>query len=107
MPAIGSCSSAPANPLLGSWKFTTTNNKFGAKGCSQAYVFRDKTATITYADNETMRGAVKTMDVTYVPSPTVVFVMTNAAGHVNYNIVDANHMYLEDAWGRCNYERTN
>ena len=107
MPAVGGCSSAGPNPLIGSWKFSSTNNKFGATGCQSAFVFTDKTATITTPPSKVIpAGAVRSMAVSYVTaSPALVAVMTNAAGHVNYSFVDRNHMYTEDAWGRCNYER--
>ena len=103
----GGCSSADKNPLIGSWKFSSTNNKFGASGCSSAFVFKEKMATITTPPSSVIpAGSVRSMAVTYVASPTLVSVMTNAPGHVNYTFVDKNHMYTEDAWGRCNYERT-
>ncbi len=101
-------SSADKNLLIGSWKFSSTNSKFGAAGCSSTFVFTEKTATITNAPSSVIpAGSVSKMAVRYVPSPTLVSVMTNAPGHVNYNFVDKNHMYTEDPYGKCNYERTN
>jgi hypothetical protein len=108
MPTAGGCNSPNANPLIGSWKFTTTNNKFGASGCSSSFVFTEKMATITTPPSSVIPdGSVSSMAVTYVASPMLVTVMTNAAGHVNYTFLDKNHMYTEDAWGKCNYELTN
>ena len=96
------------NPLIGSWKFSSTNLKSGPTGCVSVFVFRETTATITHPPSSLYPGgSVQNMAVTYVPSPTTVFVMTSAAGHVNYNFVDHNHMYTETAWGKCNYQRTN
>jgi hypothetical protein len=101
-------SSADENLLIGSWTFSSTDNKFGPAGCPSLFVFKETTATITHPPSDVYPGgSVQNMTVTYVPSPAVVFVMTNAAGHVNYNFVDHDHMYTEDAWGKCNYERTN
>ena len=100
--------SSDKNPLIGSWKFSSTNNKFGAAGCDSKFVFTEKMATITSPPSSVIpQGSVRSMAVRYVPSPTLVTVMTNAAGHVNYTFVDKNHMYTEDAWGKCNFERTN
>src|ERR1700739_4205878 len=108
VPTVGGCSSTSKNPLIGSWKFTSTNNKFGASGCSSTFVFMEKQATITSPPSKVIpKGSVSTMAGTYVASPTLVTVMTNAAGHVNYTFTDKNHMYTEDAWGKCNFERTN
>jgi hypothetical protein len=108
LPTVGGCSSASNNPLIGSWKFSSTNNKFGPAGCSSKFVFAEKTATISTPPTRVIpAGSVRSMAVTYVASPTLVSVMTNAAGHVNYSFVDKNHMYTADAWGKCNYERTN
>ena len=107
MPTVGGCSGANANPLLGSWKYSSTTSKFGAAGCSTTFVFTPTMATITSPPSSVIpAGSVSSMAVTYVASPTLVSVMTNAAGHVNYSFVDKDHMYTEDAWGRCNYERT-
>jgi hypothetical protein len=108
MPTVGGCSGTNANPLIGSWKFSGTNNKFGAAGCSSEFVFTDKIATITSPPSSVIpAGSVRSMAVTYVTaSPTLVAVMTDAGIHVNYSFVDKNHMYTEDPWGRCNYERT-
>jgi hypothetical protein len=64
-------------------------------------------ATITSLPSSVIpAGSVRSLAVRYVPSPTLVSVMTNARGHVNYTFVDENHMYTEDAWGKCYFERT-
>ena len=108
MPAVGGCSGAGSNPLIGSWKFVNTTDKAGATGCNSNFVFTDKMAMITTPPSSVIPGgSVRSMAVTYVASATLVSGMTNAAGHVNYTFADKNHMYTEDAWGRCNYERVN
>jgi hypothetical protein len=106
MPVTGGCSSSPTNPLLGSWKFSSTTQQSGPSACSISFVFADKTATITTAATSVIPGGTRSMAVTYVAAPTMVAVMTNAAGHVNYTFTDKDHMYTEDPWGKCFYQRS-
>jgi hypothetical protein len=108
MPTVGVCNSANTNPLIGSWKFSSTNKKSGPAECDSTFVFTEKMATITASpSNVIFKGSARSMAVTYiVASPKLVAVMTNAPGSVEYNLVNNNRMYTEDAWGRCNYDRT-
>ncbi len=106
--AIGlpACANTVSNPLIGTWKFVSTTNSQGPVACNSSFVFAENTATISTPPSSIIPGgAVRTMAVHYVPSPTLVSVVTDAAGHVNYNIVDKDHMYTEDAWGRYYYQR--
>ena len=105
MPTVGACSRANSNPLIGSWQFSSTTSTYGAAGCSSAFVFTAERATITDApSNAISAGSVRTLVVRYVPSPTLVTVMTNG-NDVNYTMVDNSHMYTESPYGKCYYRR--
>lgn len=104
--APGACKAQPDNPLLGSWRFASTTEQDGPSACPSVFVFTAQRATITHPANTVYpQGAVSNMAVTYVPAPTLVTVMTNAAGYVEYNFTDRNHMYTENPWGKCFYAR--
>ena len=107
VPTFGGCSGANANPLIGSWKFASTT-KSRSSDCSTTFVFADKMATIISPPSSVLpQGSVSRMVVAYITaSPTMVAVTTDAGTVVNYNLTDKNHMYVEDPWGRCYYDRT-
>ena len=121
MPTLGGCKGGGAgnNPLIGSWKFTNFTGTAG--NCSSTSVFKDTVAIISYpgtaADpNNPYSEAVpaRTVNVPvirYMPSATLVVALTGGQGfpmdHVNYNFSDSNHMWTENAYGKCYFERTN
>ncbi|HEY3796715.1 MAG TPA: hypothetical protein VGL58_00045 [Caulobacteraceae bacterium] len=103
---LPSLAQAAPNPILGSWRFASTNQASGAAGCQTSFVFSATAATITTPPSSVIpAGSTRTMAVSYVTaSPSFVTVMTDGT-YVNYSFADANHMFTQDAWGTCNYVR--
>jgi hypothetical protein len=93
---------APDNPLIGKWRFTGIGSgpASAPSGCSIDMTFTSTQWT------QTQGGTTSNGRVTYIPSPTVVYVVGPDGGHVTYVLVDQNHIAL-DSFAPCSYVRVN
>jgi hypothetical protein len=90
----------PHNPLIGSWRFVNVTS-----GPSDSPT--DCTLTMTFTSSQwtqTQGHVTSEMPVTYMPSPTSVYVVDPGGGHTTYNLVDTNHITLNSIVP-CAYER--
>lgn len=106
---VSGCSGSGDNPLIGSWKFSGTTGQMSAQVCYATMTFtetgsRNGKATFSSPPSGGLVPPTTTMNVIYVPAPTLVTVM--AGNNVNYTFTDKNHTYTDSAWGKCLYERT-
>jgi hypothetical protein len=104
--ASGACgagasqASNPNNLVIGKWHFVSigTDTTSGPSGCSTDMEF---TATNWI---QTQGGATTNSVVTYIPSPTSVYVVYPDGSHVTYTFPDPNHLVL-DSFAPCTYAR--
>jgi hypothetical protein len=90
----------PRNPVFGKWRFVSigADTTSGPSGCSTAMEF---TSTNWI---QTQGGATTNSVVTYIPSPSSVYVVYGDGSHVTYAFPDQDHLVL-DSFAPCTYVR--
>jgi hypothetical protein len=90
----------PQNPVFGKWHFISigADTTSGPSGCSTDMEF---TSTNWI---QTQGGATTNSVVTYIPSPSSVYVVYGDGSHVTYTFPDQNHLVL-DSFAPCTYVR--
>ena len=103
-PATAPAASGPADPnnlIIGRWLFISANNNpaVAPGGCSTEMMFTPTQWTIV------QMGVTKTdNNVHYYASAKEVYVVDADGGHVTYNVLDPNHVQL-DNFTMCTYAR--
>jgi hypothetical protein len=100
LPACGQSQPDPHNLVLGKWRFVSigADTASGPSGCSTEMEF---TSTNWI---QTQGGATTNSVVSYIPSPSAVYVVYPDGTHVTYTFPDQNHLVL-NSFAPCTYER--
>jgi hypothetical protein len=100
LPACGQAHPDSHNPVIGKWRFIGigADTTSGPSGCSTDMEFTPTNWI------QTQGGATTNSVVTYIPSPSAVYVVYGDGSHVTYTFPDQNHLVL-DSFAPCTYAR--